>query len=190
MAYLILGLTLFLGVHAVSIIAPDWRDRTAALMGNAWRGLYSLVSIAGFVLIIWGYGTARQDPRVLYTPPFAGHYVAAVLILPVFPLLLAAYFPGRIKAALQHPMLIAVMLWSLAHLLARGTLASVVLFGAFLIWALADRLSFNWRTPRPIATVPPGRWNDAIAIVAGLVLYFVFVHWLHLRWIGVAPLAT
>jgi uncharacterized membrane protein len=190
MGYLVLGLIVFLGVHTVSIIAPAWRDRTAARMGNAWRGLYSLISIAGFVLIVWGYGMARQQPQLLYTPPVSGHYLAAVLMLPVFPLLLAAYFPGRIKAALQHPMLIAVMLWSLAHLLARGTLASVVLFGAFLIWALADRLSFNWRAARPIATAPPGRWNDVIAVVAGLLLYFVFVHWLHLRWIGVAPLAS
>lgn len=188
MAYLVLGLILLLGVHTASIVAPAWRDRTAARMGNAWRGLYSLVSIVGLVLIICGYGAARHHPLVLYTPHFGSHYVAAVLMLPVFPLLLAAYFPGRVGAALQHPMLIAVMLWSLAHLVANGTLASVVLFGAFLIWALADRLSFNWRTPRPIATAPPGRWNDAIAIVAGLVLYFAFAQWLHLRWIGVAPL--
>ena len=188
MAYLVLGLILFMGMHSVSIVAPAWRDRTATRMGNGWRGLYSLLSIAGFALIVWGYGTARRDPLVLYRLPFASHYAAAALMLPVFPLLLAAYFPGRIKAGLQHPMLIAVVLWSLAHLLVRGTLAGVLLFGAFLFWALADRLSFNRRTPRPIATAPPGRWNDAIAIVAGLVLYWVFVHWLHLRWIGVAPL--
>ncbi|MBS0578246.1 MAG: NnrU family protein [Proteobacteria bacterium] len=190
MGILVLGLILFLGAHTISIVAPVWRERTAARTGNAWRALYSLVSTVGFALIILGYGAARRHPHLLYAPPPGSHYVAAALMLPVFTLLLAAYLPGRIKAALQHPMLIAVMLWSLAHLIAKGTLASVVLFGAFLIWALADRISFNWRTPRPIAAAPPGRWNDAIALVMGLVLYFIFLDWLHLRWIGVAPFAT
>ena len=188
MAYLVLGLVLFLGAHSVSIVAPAWRDRTAARLGNAWRGLYSLVSIASFVLIIWGYGIARQDPIVIYMPPAWTRYVTAVLMLPVFPLLLAAYLPGRIKASLQHPMLIGVMLWSLAHLIATGTLASVVLFGGFLAWAVADRISYRWRTQRPIQSAPPARLNDAIVVVAGLVLYVVFAHWLHARWIGVQPL--
>ena len=188
MAYLVLGLVLFLGAHSVSIVAPAWRDRTAARLGNAWRGLYSLVSIVSFVLIIWGYDVARQDPIAIYLPPAWTRYVTAVLMLPVFPLLLAAYLPGRIKASLQHPMLIGVMLWSLAHLIATGTLASVVLFGGFLAWALADRISFRWRTQRPIQAAPPARLNDAIAVVAGLVLYVVFAHWLHVRWIGVQPL--
>jgi uncharacterized membrane protein len=188
MAYLVLGLVLFLGAHSVSIVAPAWRDRTAARLGNAWRGLYSLVSIASFVLIIWGYGIARQNPIVIYMPPAWTRYLTAVLMLPVFPLLLAAYFPGRIKSWVQHPMLVGVMLWSLAHLIAIGTLASVVLFGGFLGWAVADRISYRWRTQRPIQAAPPARLNDAIVVVAGLVLYVVFAHWLHARWIGVQPL--
>jgi uncharacterized membrane protein len=85
-------------------------------------------------------------------------------------------------------MLVSVMLWSLAHLIATGALASFVLFGGFLAWAVADRISYTWRTQRPIATAPPMRSNDAIAIVAGLVIYIVFEHWLHVRWIGVQPL--
>jgi uncharacterized membrane protein len=188
MAYLVLGLVLFLGVHTVSIVAPAWRDRAAVRLGNAWRGLYSLVSIAGFVVIIWGYGIARQNPVVVYTPPAGTRYVTAVLMLPVFPLLLAAYFPGRIKSSVQHPMLVGVMFWSLAHLIATGTLASVVLFSGFLAWAVADRISYRWRTQRPIQAAPPMRLNDAIVVVAGLALYVVFAHWLHARWIGVQPL--
>src|SRR5438477_9150712 len=143
MVYLVLGLVLFLGVHTISIVAPGWRDRTAARLGNVWRSLYSLISIAGVVAIVWGYGIARQNPVMLYAPPAWTRYVAAVLMLPVFPLFLAAYFPGRIKSALQHPMLVSVMLWALAHLFATGTLADVVLFGGFVAWAVADRLSFS-----------------------------------------------
>ena len=188
MAYLVLGLVLFLGMHSISIVAPAWRDRTAARLGNAWRGLYSLVTIAGLVVIIWGYGVARQNPLMLYTPPAWTRYVTAVLMLPVFPLFLAAYFPGRIRGALQHPMLVSVMLWALSHLIATGMLANVVLFGGFLVWAIADRISYSWRSQRPIPTAPLRRSNDAIAVVAGLVLYIVFEHWLHARWIGVQPL--
>jgi uncharacterized membrane protein len=188
MAYLVLGLILFLGIHSISIVAPGWRDRTAARVGNAWRGIYSLVSIAGFVLIIWGYGIARQSPLLLYTPPPWTRYVTAVLMLPVFPLLLAAYFPGRIKGALRHPMLLGVIFWSVAHLSTTGTLSNVVLFGSFLAWAVADRISYRWRIQRPIQTAPPTKLNDVVVIVVGLALYFVFVHWLHVRWIGVQPL--
>jgi uncharacterized membrane protein len=147
-----------------------------------------LVSIAGLIVIIWGYGIARQNPVMLYSPPASTRYIAAVLMLPAFPLFLAAYFPGRIKGALQHPMLISVLLWALAHLLATGRLANVVLFGGFLAWAVLDRISYGWRTQRPINTAPPSRWNDGIVIVAGLVFYAVFAHWLHARWIGVQPL--
>jgi len=106
----------------------------------------------------------------------------------VFVLFLAAYFPGRIKGALKHPMLLGVMLWAVAHLIATGTLANVVLFGSFLAWAVADRISFRWRTPRPIAMAPSMKFNDGIAIVAGLLVYVIFEHSLHARWIGVQPL--
>jgi uncharacterized membrane protein len=188
MALLILGLVLFLGIHCVSIVAPHWRDRTAARLGNAWRGIYSLVSVAGFLIMIWGYRIARHDPAALYVPPDGSRYLTAILMLPVFPLLLAAYLPGRIKDALGHPMLVATMLWAAAHLISSGTLADCLLFGGFLAWAVVDRVSFRWRTARPVSGAPPGKLNDVIAVVAGLALYFVFVHWLHVRWIGVQPL--
>ncbi|WP_280154449.1 NnrU family protein [Piscinibacter sp. XHJ-5] len=189
MTLLVLGLVLFLGVHSVSIAAPAWRDAQVALRGEkAWKGLYSLVSIAGFVLLVIGYGAARQSPIVLYTPPTWTRHLALLLMLPVFPLLIAAYMPGRIKAAVKHPFLVAVKLWATAHLLANGTLADVLLFGGFLAWAVADRISMKRRAQRPLPGAPERPMNDLIAVVVGLVIYGVFVTWLH-RWlIGVQPL--
>jgi uncharacterized membrane protein len=189
MTYLILGLIVFLGIHSVSIVAPNWRDATAARLGQgAWKGLYSVVAIAGFILLIWGYGIARMDPVVLYVPPPWTRWLTAVLMLPVFPLLLAPYLPGRIKTTLKHPLLVAVKLWALAHLLANGMLADVLLFGSLLAWAVADRVSFKRRVQRPLPGAPPSGRNDIIVIVVGLIIYMAFLHGLHLRLIGVSPL--
>lgn len=185
MTWLVFGLILFLGVHSISIIAPAGRDRMAAAFGNGWRALYSIASIAGFVLLIWGYGLARQQPVILYQPAPWMRHLTSLLMLPVFPLLFAAYMPGRVKAKLKHPMLVAVKLWAVAHLLANGTLADVVLFGSLLAWAVLDRISFKTRTQRPIPSAPASRWNDLIAIVLGLAAYVVFAMALHARWIGV-----
>jgi uncharacterized membrane protein len=186
---MLLGLALFLGIHSIAIVAPAARDRLVAKLGaGPWKGLYSLVSIAGFYLIVVGFGAARAAPVVLYSPPALLRYVAVVLMLPVFPMALSAYFPGRIQRALKHPLLAATKTWALAHLLANGTLADVVLFGALLAWAVADRISLKRRAPRAIATAPPGRFNDALAVVLGLALYAAFLAGVH-RWlIGVAPL--
>ena len=132
MSMLILGLVIFLGVHSTSIFAPAWRNRQAAALGDmAWKGIYALLSLVGFALILHGYGQARGAPVLLYQPPAALRHVAWLLMLPVFPLLLASYLPGRISAITRHPMLVATKLWALAHLLANGTLASTVLFGSF-----------------------------------------------------------
>jgi len=147
-----------------------------------------VISLLGFAALIYGFGLARQNPIVLYTPPPWARHVTLLLMVPVFPLLLAAYLPGRIKATLKHPMLAAVKLWAFAHLLANGTLADVLLFGGFLAWAVLDRISWKRRPPQKLNTAPPGRFNDAIAIVGGLALYVVFILWAH-RWlIGVSPL--
>lgn len=189
MVYLILGLVLFLGVHSVEIFSPGMRaDAVARLGERPWKGLYTLLSIVGFLLIIWGYGVARQQPVVLYTPPVWMRHLSALVMLPVFTLLLAAYMPGRIKAALKHPMLAAVKLWALAHLLANGMLADVLLFGSFLAWAVADRISLKRRVARAIPSAPPSKVNDLIAVVGGLAIYVIFVLWLHVRLIGVSPL--
>lgn len=189
MIYLVLGLVLFLGMHSVEIFSRSLRANAIARMGERpWKGLYTLISIVGFILIVWGYGQARQEPVLLYAPPVWMRHLSALIMLPVFPLLLAAYMPGRIKTALKHPMLASVKFWALAHLLANGMLADVVLFGSFLAWAVADRISFKRRVARPIQTAPPSKMNDVIAVVAGLAIYVAFVLWLHVRLFGVSPL--
>lgn len=189
MALFLIGLVIFLGVHSVAIVAPAWRDAQAARHPGAWKGAYSLVSIAGFALLVYGYGLARQSPVVLWTPPAAMRHAVLLLMLPVFPLLLAAYLPGRLQRATKHPMLLAVKVWATAHLLANGTLADVILFGAFLVWAVLDRMAVKRRAaPRPLPGAPPAAKNDAIAVIGGLALYALFVGWAH-RWlIGVSPL--
>jgi uncharacterized membrane protein len=173
----------------MEIFSPTFRNEAVARIGeHAWKGSYSVLSIVGFILIVWGYGVARQEPVVLYAPPVWTRHLAALVMLPVFPLLLAAYLPGRIKAATKHPFLAAIKFWALAHLLANGTLADVLLFGSFLAWAVADRISFKRRVSRPVPGAPPSGMNDVIAVVGGLALYVIFVLWLH-RWlIGVPPL--
>ena len=189
MAWLLIGLVLFLGIHSVSIVARPWRDAQIAQRGEgAWKGLYTVVSLIGFVLIVYGYGVARQSPVVLYAPPSWTRHLALLLMLPVFPLLFASSLPGRIKTAAKHPMLLATKLWAVAHLVANGTLADVLLFGGFLAWAVADRISVK-RRPQPAAAVEPARpINDVIALVGGLLVYAVFVIWAHAWLIGVSPL--
>ena len=192
MSLLIVGLVLFLGVHSVAIFAPTLRARTIHALGEgAWKGMYALVSLVGFVLICYGFGLARQTPVILYSPPTWLRYVAVILMLPAFPLLIAAYLPGRIKTAAKHPMLAAVKLWAFAHLLANGTLADVLLFGGFLAWAVADRISLKRRsTPQVMRTAPPGPWNDVIAVVVGLAIYALLIGWAHARLFGVSPLSS
>lgn len=187
------GLVLFLGIHSVSIVAPGWRNAQIARRGERpWKGIYSIVSAVGLALLVVGYGMARREPVVLYAPPAALRHLALLVMVPVFPLLFAAYLPGRIRSAAKHPFLLATKLWALAHLLANGTLVDVLLFGAFLIWAVADRISVKRRAAGEAHDGPaaPARAsNDAIAVVAGLATYVVLLFWAH-RWlIGVSPLA-
>ena len=187
MTTLLIGLLIFLGVHSIRIAAPAWRERVVQQRGPlAWKGIYAVAALLGFVLIVVGYGQARDAPIVLYTPPTAFKHAALLLLVPVFPLLIATYLPGRISAAAKHPMLLATKLWALAHLLANGSLADVLLFGSFLVWAVADRILAKQRGG---ATPPAGQpRNDAIAIVAGLAVYAAFIGGVH-RWlIGVSPL--
>jgi len=186
----LVGLILFFGSHSVSIVAEPWRDRMVARLGESrWQGLYSLVSLLGFGLIVWGFGPARQSGIQLYLPPLWLHHVTFLLMLPVFPLLIATYLPGRIQALTRHPMLLATILWSAGHLLANGGFADVLLFGSFLIWAVDDRLSMARRVQRPIQQLPAGRLNDVIAAIGGLALYALFIFWAHARLFGVSPLA-
>ncbi len=185
MTLLIAGLVLFLGIHSLVIFTPQARARLMQALGrNGWRGVHSLFSVAGLVLIFIGYGQARHAPVVLYLPPVWMRHVTFTLILPVFPLLLAAYFPGRIRATLKHPMLVAVKIWALAHLLANGTLADLLLFGGLLAWAVASRISLKRRAPTLKISSPPRPLNDVIAVVLGLALYAATLLWLHRVVIG------
>lgn len=192
MIWLIVGLVLFLGVHSVRIVAPGWRQTQIDARGlNAWKGIYSVASLAGFVILIWGYGLARQDPLVFWLAPSWMSHVVALLMLPAMILLVASQVPaGRIKAAVKHPMLLAVKIWALAHLLVNGDLASLVLFGAFLAWAVVDRISEKKRLRAGITRNPvagPLKW-DMIAVVGGVVLYLAFLFGLHEWLIGVPPI--
>ncbi len=190
MGILLLGLIIFFAVHSLSIVNAPWRDRQAARLGESrWQAIYSLAALIGFGLIVWGYGLARQDPLVLYWPSVWLRHLALLLLVPVFPLLLAAYLPGRIQATVKHPMLAATKLWAVAHLLANGMLADVLLFGAFLVWAVVDRVSLKRRAPQSVPGAPPSKANDLIAVAGGLALYVAFVLWLHVWLIGVSPIA-
>jgi uncharacterized membrane protein len=191
MSYLILGLIIFLGVHSVRIVADGWRTRTLSRIGEMpWKGLYSLLSLVGFALLVWGFGLARQQPVQLWSPPMAMRHLAALLTLVSFLLLAAAYVPGNsIKAALHHPMVLGVKVWALAHLLANGNLAHVLLFGSFLLWAVLDFTAARRRDRAAGTTYPRGRAGaTAITVITGLVGWLVFALWLHGWLIGVRPL--
>ena len=187
---LLIGLALFFGVHSVAIVSPAGRARMIHRLGErAWKALYALVSLCGFALMVYGFAMARHSPVILYIPPAWLRHVALILMLPVFPLILAAYLPGRIKAAAKHPLLAAVKFWALAHLLANGSLADVLLFGGFLAWAVFDRISLKRRSAAQVVRpARPGPWNDLIAVVLGLALYALFIGWAHVRLFGVLPL--
>jgi uncharacterized membrane protein len=188
MLMLLAGLILFFAPHSVALVAPSWRNRMVMhLRPRSWKGVYSLISAAGLILIVMGFAQARRAPVVLYVSPAWLHDVTWILMLPVFPLLFAAYLPGRIQSAAKHPMLAAVKLWATAHLLANGTLADVLLFGSFLLWAVALRISLKRRVPVPTPGAPPSRYNDLIALVLGLALYVSFIVRLH-GWIIGVPL--
>jgi len=191
MAVLILGLVLFLGVHSVRIFANDWRSRQVARLGDkGWKGLYTLVSITGFALIIWGFGLARQHPVLLYVPPLALRHLNALFTLLAFILVVAAYVPGNhFKARLGHPMLVGVKAWAFGHLLATGMLHDVLLFGAFLLWAVVDFISARRRDRAAGVSYPAGTAKgDVIVLVAGVVAWAAFAFWLHGWLIGVKPM--
>ena len=190
MNLLILGLVIFLGVHSLRIFAAPWRDATRARLGEgAWKGLYSLVSLAGFVAICWGYGLARQAPVTLWVPPLGMRHAASLLTLGSFVLLAATYVPRNVfKARWGHPMLLGTKLWAVAHLLANGTLADVLLFGGFLAWAVALYI-VSRRHDRTHGTTYPAasRTGTAVTVLVGGASWVVFSLWAHGLLIGVRP---
>ena len=190
MAMLILGLVLFLGVHSVRVFADGWRTRQIARLGEkGWKGLYSILSIAGFALLVWGFGLARQHPVLVWVPPMALRHLNALFTLVAFVLLAAAYVPGNaIKARLGHPMLTAVKLWAFGHLLAAGMLHDIVLFGAFLAWAVVDFMVSRRRDRAAGVRYPKGPASRTVlTVVVGVAAWAAFAFWLHRLIVGVSP---
>ena len=187
MLVLILGLAIFVGVHSVRMLAPGYRNMQIAANAGRWRALYSLASIVGVVLIVWGWALYRPEAPELYSPPDWSRHVAAALVPLAFIFLFAAYsVAGRIKATLKHPFLTAVILWAVAHLIANGDLASVILFGSFLAYATVNRIAVRTR-PNPNPAFVSYR-GDLIAVVAGVAATALFFFWLHALLFGVSPL--
>lgn len=191
MAYLILGLVLFLGVHSVRIVAEDWRTQQLKRVGELpYKAVYSMVSLLGFGLVVWGFGQARETPLMLWMPPSGMRHLAALLTLVAFVLLAAAYVPANhIKARLHHPMVLAVKTWALAHLLATGSLAHLLLFGAFLAWGVANFVAAR-RRDRVNQVVYASGTTPAtvVAVVVGLAAWALFAFVLHGMLIGIRPL--
>jgi uncharacterized membrane protein len=190
MTLLILGLVIFLGAHSTRIFAEGWRGAQLTRLGEkGWKGLYSVVSLVGFVLLVWGYGVARQDPVPLWTPSIGMRHLASLLTLVSFIFLAAAYVPrNAIKAKLGHPMTLGVKIWALGHLLANHTLADLLLFGGFLVWSVLCFRAARARdraagTVRPAGTAA----GTALTVVVGVGAWVVFALWLHGPLIGVRP---
>jgi uncharacterized membrane protein len=191
MTYLLAGLFVFLGVHSVRIFADDWRTQTRLRIGALpWKGAYALISLLGFGLIIWGFGQARQNPVQIWSPPVGMRHLAALLTLVAFVLLAAVYVPGNnIKARVHHPMVLAVKVWALAHLLANGTLGHMVLFGSFLIWAILNFKAARQRdSVAKIAYAGGTAGATGITVAVGVGVWMASALWLHGLLIGVRPL--
>lgn len=192
MAILILGLLIFVGVHSIRLISPSWRDAQVARFGeHGWKGIYSVASLVGFVLIVWGYGIARRTPAILWMPPIGIRHLTALLVAVAFVLIVAAYMPGnRIKRTIGHPMMAGTAIWALGHLLANGTLDAVVLFGVFLVWGTVGVFVCRGRDRAAGMRYPAGTLSgDVKVVIVGLIAWAIFALVLH-RWlIGVSPFA-
>jgi len=191
MALLISGMVIFFSVHVYSAIrsrepGKDIRER----MGRGpYMGLYSLVSLVGFVLIIYGYGATR-GAGVIYEAPSWGAHVNLALMIPALILLVAAQVPvGHIKRVTKHPMLLAFKLWAIGHLLANGELNSVILFGGFLVYSIFDRIMVKRRGDNGLAAdAPVSPMMDIVSVVIGLGVWAAIAFWLHPILFGVAAM--
>ena len=191
MPVLILGLLLFIGAHCVRMFANRWRDQQVTRLGEKpWKGLFALVSIIGFVLIVVGFGLARRHPLLLYVPALWLRHLNALFTLVAFVLVAAAYVPrNRIRAKLGHPMLAGTKSWAFGHLLATGMLHDVVLFGSFLLWATADFVVSRRRDRAMQVVYPPGTLQgDVMTLLIGIAAWAVFALVLHTWLIGVNPM--
>lgn len=191
MGMLIVGLILFLGVHSTRIVAEGWRSAIIRRLGaGTWKAAYSLVSLLGLVLIIWGFGLSRQQPVQWWPAPFFMRHVAWLLTAVAFILLAAAYVPrNRIKARLHHPMALGVVFWAAAHLLANGNRGHVVLFGSFLVWGVLSFFSARMRDRMARTLYPAGTAGGTVTtVLAGLAAWAVFAFWAHGLLIGIRPM--
>jgi len=191
---MIAGLAIFIGAH-VFVTQRAARARVIARIGEGpYKGIFSLVSIVGIALIVFGFGYYRDTGWIdVWEPPRWTRYPAAVLMWIAFVCAVAAYVPGNIKLQLRHPLLAAVSLWAVAHLIANGDLGSIILFAAFLAWAGWDRFSLRHRTDETqgfTAFPPGGASNDAVAVVIGTVIFLAFGYVFHPLWIGVPVFGT
>jgi uncharacterized membrane protein len=185
---LIIGLVLFLGAHLVPTFPTTRADLRVRLGEGGYKGLFSLVSLLGLVLIVIGFGEARMGSwnMVLWSPPVWTKHIAFALMLPAFILLVATYIPSHIRDRARHPMLVAVKLWALAHLIANGDLAGVLLFGSFLAYGVYDRISVKRRGALgPLGARHGGALNDGLVVVIGVVLYALMLTKGHAWLIGV-----
>ena len=191
MPILILGLVIFLGAHSVRIFADGWRTRMIARIGlKPWKAVYALISLVGFALLVYGFGVARHTPTLLYVPPLALKHLNALFVLVALVLFFASHAPpSHFRAWLHHPMAAGVAVWAAGHLMATGFLHDVVLFGAFVVWAIAAFIAGRRRDRREHAAYAAGTARGDIAsVVIGLIVWALFAFWLHGLLIGVRPL--
>lgn len=187
MIFLIIGLVVFIGIHSVRIVAPDWRVKTIDSVGEGvWKAIYSVVSLISFVLLIFGYSRALPAADQLYAPLTNMYHPVLLLMALALILMMASNLgPGYIKQKTKHPFLLATIIWSISHLWMNGDAASVLLFGSFLVWAVIDLRS---ELQRPKTEKPePVLRNDIIAVISGLGIYALFIWKLHDALIGVSP---
>ena len=189
MIWLVLALLVFHGLHSIRMVAPNWRQSQIAQLGEGkWKGLFSLALLVALIFLIWAYGQARTDYVEIYNPPLWGrHFALMLMALSFIALMVFNLKPGHLKPMLKHPFLVSIKLWALAHLFANGDLASVLLFGSFLVWAVWNRIAVK-RRMSPLPAKGPVI-NDIFAVVSGLVLWVVFIWFAHEWLFGVAPLA-
>ena len=192
MFVLIAGLLLFLGVHSIRIFADDWRSRTIEKIGEkTWKGLYSFNSLIGLVLIVWGYGLARDYPALVWEPPLWTRHLTVALMAGALFLVAQNRNPqGPVSAWLGHPMMAGIAVWAFAHLMANGTLADIILFGSFFAWSVLGYIAATKRDRESGTIRQPAGWTaDLGPGIAGIVLWLVFI-WIAHEWLfGVAPLA-
>ena len=193
MALFLIGLFLFLGLHLFGPLMPHAKAHLMTVLGKAaYRAAFGVAGLASLCLLIYGFGQARLDTGVLYTPPAFLSHITLTLMLFALVILVAGFLPaGHIATKTKHPIVLSIKIWAAAHLLANGDLASVLLFVALLAWGVVLRISYKRRVRSGELVLKPfvsARW-DAIAVVGGIVVWAVITMWLHKLLIGVAPLA-